>query len=243
MEEYTEKTYGERIAGKYDLWYSEVDLAAIQFLSELAHGGPALELGIGTGRFALPLLQAGVNIQGLDVSDSMVAYLRAKPGGDRIPVTMANFADVPVEGKFSLIYVVFNTIFSLLTQKEQVRCFENVARHLASDGAFVVEAFVPDPCRYNKGQTVRLNTISENEVRIDVSELELDKQIVTSQHMVFTEQGNRFFPVKLRFVYPSEMDLMAQLAQLRLRERWSDWKKAKFTSDSGKHISVYEHAS
>lgn len=241
MDYYMDETYGERIAGVYDEWYSEFDPAAIQALTELAHGGNALELGIGTGRLAIPLLQAGVNIQGIDVSESMVAGLRKKPEGEKIPVTMGNFADVGVDGQFSLIYVAFNTFFSLLTQDEQVRCFQNVARHLTADGVFVIEVFVPDMTRFTAGQVMRVTRLGEHEVHIDATEIEFDKQVVDTQHIVLTEQGTRFYPVRLRYIWPSEMDLMANLSQLQLRERWSDWKKTRFTSKSQNHISIYEH--
>jgi SAM-dependent methyltransferase len=241
MDDYSEKTYGERIAGVYDQWYSEFDPAAVQVLSELAHGGGALELGIGTGRIALPLLNSGVTVHGIDASESMVVKLGAKPGGEKIQVKMGNFADVPVDGQYSLIYVVFNTFYALLTQEEQIRCFQNVARHLSSDGVFVIEAFVPDLTRFIAGQTLRLTRIEENEVQVDASQIESDIQVITSQHMVLTEQGTHFYPVKIRYVWPSEMDLMARLCHLQLRERWSDWEKTRFSSESGKHISVYEH--
>lgn len=241
MDYYSEETYGERIAGVYDQWYSEFDPDAIQVLAELAHGGKALELGIGSGRIALPLLNAGITVHGLDVSESMVAKLRAKPGGERIPVTMGNFADVPVDDQYNLIYVVFNTFYSILTQDEQVRCFQNVAKHLTSDGVFVIEAFVPDLPRFTGGQSTRTTRIDENEVQIDVSQIELDKQVITSQHLVLTEQGTRLYPVILRYIWPAEMDLMARLSQLKLKERWGDWKKAMYTDESRKHISVYEH--
>jgi SAM-dependent methyltransferase len=241
MDEYTEETYGERIAGVYDQMYSEFNPAAIQVLSELAHGGKALELGIGTGRIALPLLHTGVAVDGIDASESMVSILRCKPKGERIPITMGNFADVPVDGQYSLIYVVFNTFYALLTQDEQIRCFQNVAMHLLPDGVFVIEAFVPDMTRFTAGQSMRVTLIGENEVQADASEIELDKQLIIARHIVLTEQGTRFYPVKIRYVWPSEMDLMARLSHLQLRERWSDWGKTSFTAESGKHISVYEH--
>jgi SAM-dependent methyltransferase len=241
MEEYNYETYGERIAGVYDQWYSDVDPAAIDFLAELAHGGRALELGIGTGRIALPLSQRGVSVSGIDLSEAMVAKLHAKPGGETIPVSMSNFVDVQVEGQYSLIYIVFNTFFVLLTQEEQIRCFQNVARHLAVDGAFVIEAFVPDMARFVGKQAIRVVRLEEHEVQLDASQLELDTQVIISQHVVLTETGTRFYPVKLRFVWPSEMDLMAQLSQLSLKARWSDWRKTPFSADSGKHISVYVH--
>jgi SAM-dependent methyltransferase len=240
MEEYSEETYGERIAEVYDQWYSEFDPAIIPRLLELAQGGEALELGIGTGRIAVPLQNSGVSVRGIDASPSMVSKLREKIGGEKIQVTMGNFADVAVKGKFSLIYVVFNTFFVLLTQEQQIGCFQNVADHLLPQGVFVIEAFVPDMTRFTAGQNMRVTKINDKEVQIDVSEHEQDKQIITSQHMLLTEHGTRLYPVKLRYVWPSEMDLMARLSGLQLRERWSDWNKSEFSSESGKHISIYE---
>ncbi len=240
MDEYSKETYGERIAGVYDQWYSDFDPAAIQTLAELAHGGLTLELGIGTGRIAIPLQSYGIQVMGIDASQAMVARLRSKPGGEKIKVTMGNFADVAVEGQFSLVYVVFNTFFDLLSQEEQVRCFQNVARHLSREGVFLIEAFVPDLARFTARQTIRAIRIGEAEVRMEVSQLEPEGQLITSQHGQVTEKGTRFYPVKIRYAWPSEMDLMARLAGLQLKERWSDWKKGKFTSESGKHISVYK---
>ncbi|MFZ2096988.1 MAG: class I SAM-dependent methyltransferase [Anaerolineales bacterium] len=241
MDDYSEKTYGERIAGVYDQWYSDFDPAAIQALAELAQGGDALELGIGTGRIAIPLMNAGVTVHGIDASEPMVARLRAKPGGDKIPVSIGNFVDLPFDSKYSLIYVVFNTFYALLTQEEQISCFQNVAKHLTREGVFVIEAFVPDMTRFVAGQTIRTIRIGENELQIDASQLEMDKQLITSQHVLMTQQGTQFFPVKIRYVWPSEMDLMARLGHLQLRERWSNWEKARFTDLSGKHVSIYEH--
>lgn len=240
MVDYSEKTYGERIAGVYDQWYSEFDKAAIEVLFKLSKGGRVLELGIGTGRIALPLSRTGVAVEGIDASEAMVARLHSKPGGKNIPVTLGNFAEVAVEGDFSLIYVVFNTFFALLTQAEQVRCFQKVARHLTADGVFLIEAFVPDLTRFTGGQATRTVNIDDQCVQMDVSQLELDKQLISSQHVVLTNQETQFYPVKLRYVWPSEMDLMAKLSRLKLKERWSDWKKSPFTAASGKHISIYE---
>lgn len=240
MENYSDETYGEFIAGVYDQWYSEVDPDSIQTLYELAHGGTALELGIGTGRIALPLMATGVAVHGIDASGAMLSRLRQKPGGDGIPVTMGSFADVPVEGQFSLIYIVFNTFFALLTQDEQVRCFQNVSKHLSPSGVFVVEAFVPDLGLFDRGQTVRLDRIGEGETQLDVSQIEPVQQVITSQHIHLTEGKTHFYPVKLRYTWPAEMDLMARLAGMRLKHRWGDWKRGPFTAQSGKHISVYE---
>jgi SAM-dependent methyltransferase len=241
MDEYQDETYGERIAGVYDEWYSDFDPLAIQTLAELAHGGDALELGIGTGRIAIPLANSGVGVQGIDASASMVAKLHLKVQGAAIAVTMGNFADVGVKGTFSLIYVVFNTFFTLLTQQEQLRCFQNVAAHLHPGGVFVIEAFVPDMTRFTAGQTMRVSRIGDQEVDFEVSIHEQDKQLITSQHIRLTEQRTYFYPVKIRYAWPSEMDLMARLSGLQLKDRWGDWKKSGFTSDSVKHISVYGH--
>lgn len=242
MDTYKEDSYGERVAGVYDDWYAEYDDNTLVTLRELAQGGRVLELGVGTGRIALPLQRSGVEVHGIDASEAMVAKLRAKPGGESITVRLDNFADVAVEGQFSLIYVLFNTFFALLTQDEQVRCFENVARHLSADGDFVIEAFVPDLTRFDGRQTVRAIRVGNDEVRLDASQLDPVSQQVMSQHIVLTEKGVRLYPVKLRYAWPTELDLMAQLAGLQLRHRWNSWKRTPFSEDSNKHISVYRHA-
>ncbi len=239
MKEYKEETYGERIAGIYDDLYADYDEAAITLLKELAGGGRALELGIGTGRIALPLLAQGVEVHGIDASPAMVARLRSKPGGEWIPVTMGSFGELPVEGRFSLIYVLFNTFYALLTQEEQVRCFQKVAEHLEPDGVFVVEAFVPDLARFQGGQALRTVGLDEREARLDASLHDPVRQQIASQHILLSEQGVRLYPVKLRYVWPSEFDLMARLAGLRLKDRWGSWTKEPYTAGSGKHISVY----
>jgi SAM-dependent methyltransferase len=167
IKEYGPSTYGDRFADLYDEWVQSVPLdteAAVAFLAELADKGPVLELAIGTGRIALPLARRGIDVRGIDASEQMVARLRAKQGGDRIPVTLGDFADVAVEGKFTLVYVVFNTLFALQTQEAQVRCFENVAAHLAEDGVLVVEAFVPDLSRFDRDQRVEANRVGLDEV-------------------------------------------------------------------------------
>jgi SAM-dependent methyltransferase len=239
MDEYEAETYGERIAAVYDDLYQTYDEQAISILSELAGSEPALELGIGTGRVALPLRQKGVRVHGIDASTAMLDKLRAKPGGDDIPLTVGNFAEVGVTGRFSLIYVLFNTFYALLTQDEQIRCFENVAQHLAPEGVFLIEAFVPDVARFKNQQAVHAVKVEIDKVQLDTTQWDPIKQHLMSQHVVLTEQGIRLFPAKLRYVWPSEFDLMARLAGLRLRERWEDWERADFSADSTKHISVY----
>jgi SAM-dependent methyltransferase len=242
MDDYQDKTYGELIAGVYDEWYAGYDETTIDVLKELAHGGRALELGIGTGRVALPLQQAGVEVHGIDASEAMVAQLKAKPGGESIPVTLGNLGDVAVEGQYDLIYVLFNTLYALLTQEDQVQCFNNVAQRLVPQGRFAIECFVPDLSRFDRGQTVRAVALEEDEVRLDVTKHDAVAQQITSQHVLLTEGGIRLFPVKLRYAWPTELDLMARLAGLKLENRWGDWRKGAFTDDSGTHISVYQRA-
>ena len=241
MNFYSDETYGETVAGVYDEWYSDYDSHAIDVLAELAHGGRALELGIGTGRIALPLSAKGVEVHGVDAAASMISRLRAKPGGDRITITQGSFAEIPVFGEFALVYIVFNTFFALSSQDEQVRCFRNVAAHLSRDGCFVMEAFVPDLNRFTGGQVNWATKVTTDEVQLDVGQHDAAAQRVISQKVVLTEGNVRLYPVQIRYAWPSELDLMAQLAGLRLRERWSNWKRQPFSSESMHHISIYQH--
>ncbi|HEX9236635.1 MAG TPA: class I SAM-dependent methyltransferase, partial [Actinomycetota bacterium] len=211
----------------------------VAFLADLAGSGPALELGIGTGRLALPLRDRGVEIQGVDSSEPMVAKLREKPGGADIPVAMGDFADVPVEGTYSLIFVAFNTLFALLTQNDQVRCFQNVAAHLRDDGAFVIQAFVPDLSRFDRGQRIQTDAVGTDSLVIGALEHDPVHQRTRALHVVVTETGTKLYPVQLRYAHPSELDLMAKLAGLKLRHRWADWSRAPFTPSSDSHVSVY----
>ena len=244
MSDYGSETYGELIAEVYDELYAErfgeqaEEIATA--LAGLARGGRALELGIGTGRIALPLQARGIEVQGIDSSAQMVTKLRAKPGGERIPVTIGDFADMGVEGEFSVVFVVFNTFFGLLSQEEQVRCFRNVSKHLAADGVFVIEAFVPDQTRHVRGQSTSVTRVEADSVGLDVSRHDPVTQRVASQHLLISESGVRLYPVQLRYAWPTELDLMAQLAGLRLRERWGGWKGERFTATSGSHVSIYE---
>ena len=216
--------------------------AAVAFLAELAGSGPVLELAIGTGRIALPLAERGIDLRGIDASEEMVARLRSKPGGASIPTTFGDFADVAVEGLHTLVYVVFNTLFALQTQEAQIRCFENVAGHLADEGVFVVEAFVPDLTRFDRHQRVDANRVGLEDVWFDVARHHPAEQRVESQHVHLSEQGVRFYPVQIRYAYPSELDLMARLAGLRLRERFDGWKREPYSGPTGTCVSVYERA-
>jgi SAM-dependent methyltransferase len=237
-------TYGERWAAFYDQWVGEGRVgmttdATVEVLAELAGGGRALELAIGTGRVALPLAQRGVDVHGIDASESMVGKLRDKPGGEAIPVTIGDFADVAVDGSFDLVYIVFNTFFALTTQEDQARGFANVAERLSPNGAFLLEGFVPDLSRFDQGQTVRALRVDLESVDIETSRHDPATQTVTSQHVFVSEEGIRLQPVHLRYAWPSELDLMARLAGLGLRERWGGWDRSPFDATSGAHVSVY----
>ena len=214
----------------------------VDLLEQLATGRRALELGVGTGTFALPLVDRGVEVHGIDSSNAMVERLRAKQGGEAIPVTIGDFADVEVEGDFSLVFVVSNTFFMLTSQEEQIRCFENVASHLGESGVFLVHAFVPDVSMFDGGRRLSASLPDLASVRLDVSVHDSANQSVDFRHLNVTEEGIRIYPGRLRYAWPSELDLMARLAGLRLRHRWADWRRSPFTSHSRSHVSVYERA-
>jgi SAM-dependent methyltransferase len=243
MNDYDISTYGERVADIYDEHHAFMSAEEVDLLAELARGGRALELGIGTGRVALPLAARGVEVHGIDASPSMVEKMCAKPSGERIAVTIGNFADVGVAGEFALVYVVFNTFFALPTQEEQVRCFRNVAERLTADGVFLVTAFVPNLSLYTGGQTVRAVKITSDSVNLHAARHDLATQTVFGQQIIIEEGGGiRLYPIKLRYAWPSELDLMARLAGLRLRERFGGWLREPFDSRSEKHVSIYERA-
>lgn len=241
MEGWLPESYGERIAERYDALYAALDPTnAVDALARLAGGrGPVLELAIGTGRIALPLAERGVEVHGVDVSEAMVARLRAKPGGERIPVTMGDFADVPVDGRYAVVFIAFNTFFALTTQDAQVLCFENVAARLVDDGLFVVEGFFPDVARFDRTQRVGAINVELEEVQLEATRYEPLEQRITTQHIFLSASGIELAPVVLRYAWPSELDLMARLAGLRLRERWGDWDGRPPTAESGRLVSVY----
>jgi SAM-dependent methyltransferase len=206
-------------------------------LADLAEQGRALEFGIGTGRIALPLADRGVPVVGLDDSEAMVARLRAKRGGEDIEVTVGDFATTRVAGEFTLVYLVFNTIFNLVTQNEQVACFQNAAAHLRRGGRFVIETGVPDLQRLPLGQTIIPFRADPEGISFDV--YDVVSQRFSSQHYVFAEDGVQTYPVELRYAWPSELDLMARVAGLTLQNRWGGWQREPFTSLSRAHVSVY----
>ncbi len=241
MSDYDPTSYGARIAAEYDDIYDEVlDTGpAVTCLAELAEGGPVLELGVGTGRLALPLQERGLAVHGVDASQAMVDRLRAKPGGTRMPVTVGDFAEVSVPGGFSLVVLAVNTVFALPSQDAQVRCFQNAARHLEPGGRFVVEAWVPDLAQFVRGQSVRPRSVAGDRVALVVARHHLAEQRMTTTQVHLSEEGVRLYPANHRYVWPSELDLMGRLAGLRLEHRWGDWQGTAFTDDSTRHISVY----
>jgi SAM-dependent methyltransferase len=232
-------SFGQDVAKTYDDVQRGDENAAVTFLEKLAGGGPALELAVGTGRIALPLADRGIRVDGVDISPAMVARLRTKPGGDGISVTIGDFADVPVPDTYRLIYVVFNTLFNLLTQEDQVRCFENVAAHLTDDGSFVIEAGSPAPLyRLRDDQYVDAESIEVDAVRLDVLRHDPAKQMLDESHVSISGTGVRLNPVVQRYAWPAELDLMARIAGLRLKERWDGWNREPFTG-KGNVVSVY----
>jgi SAM-dependent methyltransferase len=232
-----EDYFAGEVAARYDEGLGDrgdpaVIAATVDFLTALAGGGPALELGIGTGRIALPLAGRGISVHGIDLSPDMVAQLRAKPGGEELPITIGDFATARVGDGFSLAYVVFNTINNLTTQDAQVSCFENVAAQLAPGGCFVVEVGVPSAA------PLRVFALSETHAGID--EYDAATQRLVSHHFSLVDGRWVRQSIPFRSVSPAELDLMAQLAGMRLRERWSGWKREPFTSASTRHVSVWE---
>ena len=242
MHDYTAATYGDCIAEIYDRDHPCGPALApmLQVLAELAGDGRALQLGIGTGRVAVPLAERGVDVHGIEASEAMAARLRAKRGGESIPVTIGDFAELRVDGAFRLIYAVFNTFYWLNTQEAQLRCFRRVAPRLAAGGVFLIEAFVPDLARFESGQGVRVTGIDPEPAALELIRHDAVGQRLYSQKVVFTESELRLCPARLRYAWPSELDLMARLAGLRLRERWGDWSGGPFTDRSRSHVSIYE---
>ncbi|MCA9879360.1 MAG: class I SAM-dependent methyltransferase [Thermomicrobiales bacterium] len=230
--------FGPEAARRYDDQPRGDEADAARLLADLAGAGPALEFAIGTGRTALPLAAHGIAVCGIELSPHMVAQLRARPGGEDLPVTLGDMAHTQVDGKFRLVYLVYNTIFNLLTQDAQVACFQNAARHLTDDGAFLIEAAVPsawiEPPSY-----VRPEWIAADGVGFDVARYDPVTQILDENHVRLTAEGISFSPIVCRLAWPAELDLMARLAGLTLCERWGGWHRQPFTADSLLHVSVY----
>jgi hypothetical protein len=235
-------SFDEMVAAAYDDQARRGDEElTVAFLEQFAQGGRTLELAIGTGRIALPLAARGVHIEGIDLSPAMVARLHAKPGGASVRAYIGNFADVGVSGPYRLIYVVFNTLFNLLTQEEQVRCFVNVAARLEVGGRFVVEGGTPaEFYRLRNHQYVDAESIQTDQVRLDVARFDPVQQLLEESHVTLSSAGIELNPIVTRYAWPSELDLMARIAGMRLQERWGGWNRESFTADSRNCVSVYE---
>ncbi|MGC4809745.1 class I SAM-dependent methyltransferase [Micromonospora sp. DT228] len=231
--------FGRLWAAGYDSPGNPDPVPAVDFLADLADGGPVLELAIGTGRVALPLAERGLDVHGVEASEEMLAQLRAKPGGDRIPVVVADMADVPVTGEFRLAYLVFNTLFNLVDAERQADCFRNVARVLSPGGAFVIETFVPDPRNFDAHEQVQVWGVTEDSATIRLHRYDRPAQSFIRQTITFDADGVHLKPFAMRYAWPHQIDEMAQRAGLRLTERYADWHRQPFTAESSSHISVY----
>jgi SAM-dependent methyltransferase len=231
-------SFGPDVSHRYDDHLRGDETETVEFLAELAQGGSALEFAIGTGRIALPLAARGIRVDGIEQSPDMVARLREKSGGEVLDVTMGDMASVGAPGRYRLVYLVFNTIYNLLTQDAQVRCFENAARHLTDDGVFLVEAGVPSAW-LRGNQFVDVERVANDEVVLDVNRYDPVTQILDENHVTLTNSGVRLGPISCRLIWPSEMDLMARIAGLHLVERLGGWQREPFTAAGTRHVSVY----
>jgi SAM-dependent methyltransferase len=239
----TKNYFGEEVAARYDEDTAGFEPAVldptVDFLVELANGGAALELGIGTGRVAVPLARRGVAVHGIDLSEAMVARLRAKPGAEQIGVTIGDFATTKVDRTFTLVYLVCNTIMNLTTQDAQVACFQNVAAHLEPGGCFLIEVGLPDLQRLPFGETIRPFNLSDTHLGFDTYDV-VNQGLVSHHYRRVADGTFKYSWGPFRYVWPAELDLMARLAGMRLRERWSGWKREPFTSTSEKLVGVWE---
>ncbi|WP_431912467.1 class I SAM-dependent methyltransferase [Micromonospora carbonacea] len=231
--------FGRLWAAGYDAGTNPDPAPAVDFLADLAGGGPVLELAIGTGRVALPLAARGLAVEGVEASPEMVARMRAKPGGDGIPVAIGDMADVPVTGPYRLAYLVFNTLFNLVDESRQQDCFRNVARVLAPGGAFVVEAFVPDPAGFDRDEQLQVREVTEDSVTLRVHRYDRPAQRFVRQTIVIDGRGTRLEPFAMRYCWPEQIDELAERAGLRLAARYADFDRRPFDADSRSHISVY----
>ncbi|HEX6352665.1 class I SAM-dependent methyltransferase [Actinophytocola sp.] len=245
MENYGPETYGELNADVYDEWHAALDpTEAVRGLAELIREGPAgpvLELAVGTGRVTIPLAEQGFDVRGIDASEAMVARMRAKPGGDRIPVTIGDMADVEpdTDERFAMVFVVFSTFFFLMTQEDQVRCFGGVAERLVPGGRFVLECPMPDVARYQRNQTVEVHEMGLGQVRLVAVRHDPVEQRFDGHHVLISNNGIRLAPASMRYAWPTELDLMARLAGLERRHRWGGWRGEPFRAE-GNYVTVYE---
>lgn len=237
-------TWGREIAEAYDAIYSGMSEPAVvdpmvEVLAELANGGPALEFAVGTGRLALPLRARGLAVHGIELSPHMAAQLRAKPGSDAVPVTSGDMISTRVPGTLTLVYLVANTVMNVTTQDEQAAVFANAAAHLDPGGCFLVEVIVPQLRSVPRGEVGRIFTLDPDHVGIETFD-DLVGQIAWSHHWMEVDGRLVRHSAPYRYVWPSELDLMAKLAGLHLRERWGAWDRTPFTSESTRQIAVFE---
>jgi SAM-dependent methyltransferase len=215
--------------------------ATVQGLLRLAPPeGRILELGVGTGRLAIPLVEEGRQVHGVELDPEMIAGLRSKKNGDRVQVHAGDMTSPVGAGKFDLIFIAFGTLFTLPTQEDQVRCFVSVGEQLAAGGRFVVEALVPQPGSYTNGQKTTVSMVEQDGLILTASVMDSAEQVLTTQQVVFADGTPRLFPTRIRYAWPAELDLMARIAGLKLSDRWADWAGARFDAQSARHISVYE---
>ena len=234
--------FGRLWADHYDSTDNPDPAPEVDFLAPLGQGGRVLELAIGTGRVALPLAERGLAVEGVEASPEMVARMRAKPGGADIPVVIGDLADVGVEGPFSLVYLVFNTLFNLVDGARQADCFRNTARVLAPEGAFVVQAYVPDPADIEREQQVEVRSVTEDTVSLRVHRYDRAAQTFIRQSITLRDGSVRMEPFAMHYLWPEPIDALAERAGLRLSERYAGYDRAPFTADSKNHVSVYRHA-
>jgi SAM-dependent methyltransferase len=243
MEGFDPRTsFGYEVSRRYDDGLRGDEDETVAFLARLAAGRDALELAIGTGRIALPLTRAGVRVDGIELSQDMVDRMREKPGGNAVEVTIGDMSRATMGRSYGLVYLVYNTIGNLLTQDDQVRCFQNAARHLAEGGAFALECRVPTAPARPGGQFVDAEHITADHVVLGICHYDPVTQILDNNHVRISTSGIILEPISLRLAYPPEFDLMARIAGLRLRERWGGWNGEAYTAGSWRHISVYEPA-
>jgi SAM-dependent methyltransferase len=244
MSEFGDPAFFDRYAHEYDERTTLDPAPAVAFLAGLVpEGGRVLELASGTGRLAIPLAARGVAVEGVEGSAAMAERMRAKPGGASIPTVIGDMAEMPVTGPFDVAYLAFNTLFNLTSQERQIDCFRNVARVLEPGGVFVIECFIQDVTEFDRGQRVATRALTEDAVHMEFLQHDPVEQTITYQRVTFDPEGTTLRPLRLRYCWPSELDLMARLAGLRLRERHGDWDRGPFTAASRGHVSVYERVS
>lgn len=241
MSTYESTTYGDHWASFYDLIESpSLDTeGTVNCLSELAGSGTLLELGVGTGRVALPLVERGFPVHGIEASSAMIEELRKRPGVEGMKIIEGDFADLETSTPYSLVFAAYNTFSSLLEQETQIQCLKNIARCLTPTGALVLELGVPDLARLSKGQDVSVRFVDSELVVLHAAQYDLLTQKIVGQTTVTTNGLTRMFPVQVRYLWPSELDLMARLAGFTLESRWADWQKSEFKANSTSHVSVY----